>query len=313
MATPVIAVTSIATLVYVLATILPAIDRFCPYSTPVIVVFVDVATFFTVVAKADIFRTLRAITKTDILRTIQSVCVSLTEVLKYSDSFAQKSLAMMVVPMACYDGINPSCKVPVVILTVICSLVCLAPAILCHVIWLLRALPAILLLLPVSLLRQIIAANPIQLMLVSLVRSITIQLMLVSLVRSITIQYKLGGAYSGSTKVPMDLVTSQMLAWLIANCENSRSVDIALQAIAGADHDLPGEPLAACGALKLALLRLKACTKLGGTSLTALQYYRAFGVLVSGGIIQAAEDRWSRSLPHLNYWELPFFALRSLR
>ncbi|KAG8704203.1 hypothetical protein FRC09_003700 [Ceratobasidium sp. 395] len=120
--------------------------------------------------------------------------------------------------------------------------------------------------------------------------------MLVSLVRStvlsLTIHYELSDAYDGSTKVPMDLVTSQMLAWLIANCENSRSVDIALQAVAGADDSLPGKPLAECGALKLVLIRLEACTKPDSISSAALQYYRASGVLASGGVVQATEDRW---------------------
>ncbi|KAG8790214.1 hypothetical protein FRC12_012504 [Ceratobasidium sp. 428] len=281
MAIPVITVTSIATLVYVLATILPTIDRFCPYSTPVpvIAIFVNAATFF-----ADI-------TKTNLFRTIRRVYVSKMEVPEYGDSFAHIALGTILsLPMFIFtiaEGMNLWVRVILVIPAGILSLLGLVPMIFCQIIWLLRALPAILLRLPVlliSLVQQIIPVT-------------TIQLMLASLVRSITFQYKLGDAYSGSTKVPMDLVTSQMLAWLISNCENSRSVDIALQAIAGADNDLPGEPLEACGALKLALLRLKACTKLGGTSLTALQYYRASGGLVSGGVVRAAEDRWSRS-PH---------------
>ncbi|QRV94436.1 hypothetical protein RhiJN_22454 [Ceratobasidium sp. AG-Ba] len=38
---------------------------------------------------------------------------------------------------------------------------------------------------------------------------------------------------------PMDTVTSQMIAWMIVNCEDSRSVHIAYQAIAGARSTLP--------------------------------------------------------------------------
>ncbi|KAG8738575.1 hypothetical protein FRC12_016710 [Ceratobasidium sp. 428] len=202
MAIPVIAVTSMATLVYVLATILPAIDRFCPYSTPVIPVFVDTVTLLAAALRK-----------------------AMLEIVNASRKPGHVANAFKAIVFA-------------------------------------------------SLVSQF----------VSLVRSI---------ISALTIHYELSDAYSGSTKVPMDLVTSQMLAWLIANCENSRSVDIALQAISGADDDLPGEPLVECGALKLALLRLEACIKLGSTSSAALQYYRASGVLVSGSMAQATEDRWS--------------------
>ncbi|QRV99369.1 activating signal cointegrator 1 complex subunit 3 [Ceratobasidium sp. AG-Ba] len=41
---------------------------------------------------------------------------------------------------------------------------------------------------------------------------------------------------------------SQAISWLIANSQDTRSVDIALQAIAGADKNLPTEPLLDCGA-----------------------------------------------------------------
>ncbi|KAG9082543.1 hypothetical protein FRC07_014171, partial [Ceratobasidium sp. 392] len=51
------------------------------------------------------------------------------------------------------------------------------------------------------------------------------------------------GAADMSNDVPMDVVTSRALSWVISNCENSNSVDTALQAIAGADHSLPCEPL----------------------------------------------------------------------
>ncbi|CAE6450993.1 unnamed protein product [Rhizoctonia solani] len=58
-----------------------------------------------------------------------------------------------------------------------------------------------------------------------------------------------------------DKITSNALHWLIQNCEVPSSVDIALQAIAGANRNLPRQPLEACGAAlfisrRLALGRL---------------------------------------------------------
>ncbi|CAE6484695.1 unnamed protein product [Rhizoctonia solani] len=45
-----------------------------------------------------------------------------------------------------------------------------------------------------------------------------------------------------------DIVTSQALSWLIKHCEVPEAVDIALQAIAGANARLPRKPLMDCGA-----------------------------------------------------------------
>ncbi|KAG8721273.1 hypothetical protein FRC09_008151 [Ceratobasidium sp. 395] len=115
------------------------------------------------------------------------------------------------------------------------------------------------------------------------------------IISSITVQYELSSAYGGTTKVPMDLTTSQMLAWLIANCEDSRSVDIALQAIAGADDNLPTEPLAECRALELVLSRLDTYVKLSETSPTASLYYRVYGMFASIGVLQAVQNRWGGS------------------
>ncbi|EUC56418.1 transmembrane protein, putative [Rhizoctonia solani AG-3 Rhs1AP] len=53
-----------------------------------------------------------------------------------------------------------------------------------------------------------------------------------------------------------DRVTSNALYWLIRNCEVPSSVDIALQAIAGANQDLPRQPLEACKAALLISRRL---------------------------------------------------------
>ncbi|CAE6384385.1 unnamed protein product [Rhizoctonia solani] len=53
-----------------------------------------------------------------------------------------------------------------------------------------------------------------------------------------------------------DKVTSNALYWIIRNCEVPSSVDIALQAIAGANRELPRQPLGACKAALLISRRL---------------------------------------------------------
>ncbi|GAB1524360.1 hypothetical protein RhiTH_007513 [Rhizoctonia solani] len=55
---------------------------------------------------------------------------------------------------------------------------------------------------------------------------------------------------------PMDNTTSLMLGWMIAQCENVESVDIALQALLCAKPWLPRLPLQTCGALEATLIRL---------------------------------------------------------
>lgn len=61
------------------------------------------------------------------------------------------------------------------------------------------------------------------------------------------------------SKTPMDTLTSSMINWMIAHCEDSRSVDMALQALAGAEPCLPRQPLWECGAIQLVSQRLGAC------------------------------------------------------
>ncbi|KAG8723576.1 hypothetical protein FRC09_002722 [Ceratobasidium sp. 395] len=102
----------------------------------------------------------------------------------------------------------------------------------------------------------------------------------------------------------MDTTTSQMIAWLITNCEDSRSVDIALQAIAGARTELPHASLAQCNSIYLAGSRLQTLTqslitahgKLSADELLrlfdALRYGRACVILLSGDSYEAGEDRW---------------------
>ncbi|KAG8790213.1 hypothetical protein FRC12_012503 [Ceratobasidium sp. 428] len=293
MAIPVIAVTGIATLVYVLATILPAIDRFCPYSTPVIPVLADTATLFAAVIRKPMLEIANASGKLGaVAKRLYNAMVHVPKMDLSVKSFLELLAWELVLWFLMVLKKIPSEYVA--ISTLIFSAPIIVPLmlllnILLLVARLLQVCFAILLLM----VGQICVMLPLQLIsrLISLVRSIVL---------SITIHYELKDANSGSTQVPMDLVTSQMLAWLIANCENSRSVDIALQAISGADNHLPGAPLAECRALKLVLLRLEACIKFDDTSSAALRYYRASGVLVSGGIVQATEDRWSSYFHPIN-------------
>ncbi|QRV79734.1 transmembrane protein [Ceratobasidium sp. AG-Ba] len=106
------------------------------------------------------------------------------------------------------------------------------------------------------------------------------------------------------SEVPMDMVTSQMLAWIITNCEDSRSVDVALQAIAGAGHELPYEPLAQCSARDLIIQRIKQCVlwdPLSGKIVVkearimpeALIYCGAYSVLVSREKYKSDRDGWN--------------------
>ncbi|QRV94414.1 hypothetical protein RhiJN_22432 [Ceratobasidium sp. AG-Ba] len=52
-----------------------------------------------------------------------------------------------------------------------------------------------------------------------------------------------------NTFAHMDIITSRMLAWMIVNCEDSRSVDVALQAISAARTTMPLTPLDECDAI----------------------------------------------------------------
>ncbi|CAE6499925.1 unnamed protein product [Rhizoctonia solani] len=61
-----------------------------------------------------------------------------------------------------------------------------------------------------------------------------------------------------SSVIQQDMITSRALRWLIETCEDPRSVDIALQAIAGADETLPLDPLKECDAPLMISRRLTA-------------------------------------------------------
>ncbi|KAG9099479.1 hypothetical protein FRC07_010521, partial [Ceratobasidium sp. 392] len=63
---------------------------------------------------------------------------------------------------------------------------------------------------------------------------------------------------SENKRVEVDrTIKSQMIAWIITNCDDSRSVDIALQALAGAPDGLPHAPLEQCDTAALFLSRLE--------------------------------------------------------
>ncbi|KAG8731112.1 hypothetical protein FRC11_005065, partial [Ceratobasidium sp. 423] len=57
----------------------------------------------------------------------------------------------------------------------------------------------------------------------------------------------------------MDHLTSRALGWLMANSQDMRSIDIALQSIAGADPRLPIKPLLDCSAHHLVVQRFRNC------------------------------------------------------
>jgi hypothetical protein len=104
-------------------------------------------------------------------------------------------------------------------------------------------------------------------------------------------------------EVPIDYITSQMLGWLVDNCEDSHSIDTTLQAIAGATCELPQEPLFASGAGKILLRRLDSYSQWDHTSgryrlrdsaqlPLVMKYLRAYTLLVSGNTYSVLEDRW---------------------
>jgi hypothetical protein len=124
-------------------------------------------------------------------------------------------------------------------------------------------------------------------------------------------------------EVPMDIVTSQMLSWLIVNCDDSRSVDMALQAISGATDRLPQVPLMESGALMLVCQRLEACFhfdlnsqqhSLQHPSMSALAnlYFRSFCVAFTGKKYHNYWDRWTRDFAtEMENWMERFICFRS--
>ncbi|QRV80962.1 activating signal cointegrator 1 complex subunit 3 [Ceratobasidium sp. AG-Ba] len=130
----------------------------------------------------------------------------------------------------------------------------------------------------------------------------------------------------------MDVTTSQMLAWMIVNCEDSRSVNTALQALAGARFKLPCTPLAKAGALELLYNRLSSFSvwdnvtkqyRLKDQHLlqTALTYSRSYNVLLCNegyrNTLDFWEDLYERETAHFwvfgNYEDLiPQFQIHLL-
>ncbi|KAF8598464.1 hypothetical protein BDV93DRAFT_609819 [Ceratobasidium sp. AG-I] len=79
-----------------------------------------------------------------------------------------------------------------------------------------------------------------------------------------------------------DEVTSRALHWLIVNCEVPSSVDVALQALAGATETLPKELLEKCDAAMLICRRLTASSSyVGDYKLSISLYTRALAFLRS--------------------------------
>ncbi|QRV94419.1 hypothetical protein RhiJN_22437 [Ceratobasidium sp. AG-Ba] len=96
-----------------------------------------------------------------------------------------------------------------------------------------------------------------------------------------------------NTFAHMDIITSRMLAWMIVNCEDSRSVDVALQAVSAAQTAMPLTPLKECDAISRidgninALIEWKSesnryIIRDKNTMRTALRYCRAGSVLMRG-------------------------------
>ncbi|QRV95379.1 transmembrane protein [Ceratobasidium sp. AG-Ba] len=111
----------------------------------------------------------------------------------------------------------------------------------------------------------------------------------------------------------MDVVTSRMLAWILVNSEDPRSVDISLQALAGARSKLPCPPLAKARALNLVYTRLRSCTfrdrvtrkdhlKDSAMFQTALRYSRSYDVL----LCDSGRRNISDALKYRNYGEKGF-------
>ncbi|KAG8705179.1 hypothetical protein FRC09_003112 [Ceratobasidium sp. 395] len=92
----------------------------------------------------------------------------------------------------------------------------------------------------------------------------------------------------------MDSLTSRAVAWLLVNYEDTKSADIALQAIAGANTRLPIEPLEECHAETLLLQKLDYC--FATRQKTAKRYLKSTNLLESATL-------YSRALAVIGYRE----------
>ncbi|KAG9093124.1 hypothetical protein FS749_015020 [Ceratobasidium sp. UAMH 11750] len=100
----------------------------------------------------------------------------------------------------------------------------------------------------------------------------------------------------------MDDLSSRALAWLIVNYGDTKSLDIALQALAGADHHFPLGHLVECQAPGLLLHRLENCCaerkpgeylfKDGNLIEAATLYSRAIGVMALDHTLISVYDKY---------------------
>ncbi|KAG9084834.1 hypothetical protein FRC06_003877, partial [Ceratobasidium sp. 370] len=285
-AIPVVIVTGSATLVYTVATILPYVDHSCPYSTPA-------SGIFTVLNKIMIFSltVLEYFFNWIIIPVIKLALAIINFLPSLLDLMIKKlenwgkDVLELIATSICYCGIGLP-ALPVLFAVVI------PPFIFYLILRLLRA--------PVTLVRtpSIHAwklSRKLFLHLVGLLRS------LFSFLCEIILDAEFGDTYGSKEKVPMDSLTSQMFAWLISNCEDSRSVDTTLQAIAGADHNLPYQPLKDCEVFSRVSTRLDAYVEWDNNSkkytakdpsqlLIALRYCRTYSTLTFGDAHQASVD-----------------------
>ncbi|KAG9108431.1 hypothetical protein FRC07_008445 [Ceratobasidium sp. 392] len=86
-------------------------------------------------------------------------------------------------------------------------------------------------------------------------------------------------------------ITSHMIAWILTNCDDSRSVDIALQALAGGCDDLHREPLNQCNVLALILPRLEKSYMLFESTWETLSEQQLSAVSTASRYIRTAA-RW---------------------
>ncbi|CUA68276.1 Anaphase-promoting complex subunit 2 [Saccharomyces cerevisiae S288c] [Rhizoctonia solani] len=125
------------------------------------------------------------------------------------------------------------------------------------------------------------------------------------------------GPINGKKPPGQDIITSRALRWLIETCENPKSVDIALQAIAGADEQLPLGPLKECNVPSILSRRLTTGsphTRNSESKLAFQLYARALGFFQTlagnaaepkGRVCTPGELRAKELDLHLTKQELP--------
>ncbi|KAG9090271.1 hypothetical protein FS749_000690 [Ceratobasidium sp. UAMH 11750] len=315
-ALPVIVVTVSATLVYTCATVLPAVDRFCPYSTPAIEILTDVKVVVTLVVKwifECIDHRFKIIESSwDELQrglpfpiphaigmvAIGTYCLLLAEPM---DNFLTRTAAEL------SQGRGRLPRILAFIIALLlwaCCVIIGAPCVLlvAFTIFLYFIVHQVCKSLAPGISVAIKASGHVVKFAILIIKSAIILIIKSTflVVKAIVdLDDRLDDLYDGDARISMDTVTSQMLAWLISNCEDSRSVDTALQAIAGAQSDLPHEPLVECQILGHMLPRMEACINQNGVPPLAAKYCRSYGVLVSGFTFGVQGDRWlhSRNVP----------------